>query len=130
MKWPEKGFTGYSTGNRNSPAVNRRIQTLCESFLDCDVATPVTTQIESLQNVDFVNLVEVNTNNSFGWEPLPLDGTFYTTDAIEKYKTNNLPSNIAIVTGTNSYEGSDLIAYGNYLGPFEWVLIPIASNIL
>lgn len=115
----KKGFTGYSTGTRNSPVVNRRIQTLCESFPNCDTASSVATQIASLEVVDFVNLVEINTNNSFGWEPLPLDGTFYTTDAIQKYKTNNLPSNIPIVTGTNSYEGSDLIAYGNYLGPFE-----------
>ena len=119
--WSEKGFTGYSTGNRNSPEVNRRIQILCESFQDCDITTPVATQIGSLQTVDFVNLVEVNTNNSFGWEPLPFDGTFYPTDAIEKYKANNLPSNIPIATGTKSYDGSDLIAYGNYLGPFEWV---------
>lgn len=39
------------------------------------------------------------------WAPIPYDGTFYKTNALEKFKSQNLNLNIPLVIGSNSYEG-------------------------
>ena len=56
--------------------------------------------------MNYQELIQLQVQLNYGWEPIPLDGTFFTTDAIEKYKSGNLPSTVPLVTGTNSYEGS------------------------
>ena len=39
------------------------------------------------------------------WAPIPYDGTFYKTNALDKFKSQNLNLNIPLVIGSNSYEG-------------------------
>ena len=39
------------------------------------------------------------------WAPIPYDGTFYQTNALDKFKSQNLDLNIPLVIGSNSYEG-------------------------
>jgi len=64
--------------------------------------------------VNYFELILSNGQLAFGWEPIPRDGTFFTSDAIEKYKNGNLPSSVPLVTGTNSFEGS--LVQANFFG--------------
>ena len=50
-------------------------------------------------------LVDANVKAMLQWAPIPYDGTFYKTDALDKFKTQNLNLNIPLVIGSNSYEG-------------------------
>ena len=56
--------------------------------------------------MNYLELIGANAQLNFGWEPIPRDGTFFTSDAIEKYKNGNLPSSVPLITGSNSFEGS------------------------
>ena len=64
--------------------------------------------------MNYLELVQSNAQLYFGWEPIPRDGTFFTSDAIEKYKNGNLPSSVPLVTGSNSFEGS--LVQAQFLG--------------
>ena len=64
--------------------------------------------------VNYLELIQSNAQLYFGWEPIPRDGTFFISDAIEKYKNGNLPSSVPLVTGSNSFEGS--LVQAQFLG--------------
>lgn len=49
--------------------------------------------------------MEANVKAMLQWAPIPYDGTFYKTNALDKFKNQNLNLNIPLVIGSNSYEG-------------------------
>ena len=81
------------------------------SIPDCDLSLTHPSLIWVILNlmksrVNYFELIQTNAQLTFGWEPIPRDGTFFTSDAIEKYKNGDLQSTVPLVTGSNSFEGS------------------------
>ena len=44
-------FVGYSTGERDSTAVNKRISQLCSNFDTCDISSLIADQVVALRIV-------------------------------------------------------------------------------
>ena len=90
-----------------SPAINFLIGQVCDAIDDCDSSQDISTQVNQLKNMENakqLNDVSMEKMGQFG--PIPHDGIFYTTNALEKYLNNELYTNFKLFTGFNSYEGS------------------------
>ena len=75
-------------------AMNEVILRLCSQFttdeVKCDNTTTTENQFKQLKLVDAQKLMITSANFGLELGPVPLDGIFYTEDALKKYMANNL----------------------------------------
>lgn len=103
---------------------NANIKTICAAVEGCDHSKSTSLQIQYLSSdsVDFNTIVDANVKSMLQWAPIPYDGIFYKTNALDKFKSKNLNLNIPLIIGSNSYEGSIVHMLGKMYSGQEQIL--------